>query len=283
MPSFSGDKFGEVISDLHVALRWVHENQLGDKVLQGFVDDQLLLQDVMDAPDDLLLQQAQHWKLGAMATRRFLNAAARLRQQCSGEPTLAQLPQACAEKGAMRKPPKENHSNASTVSDAQQAQHNGNASDHGAENVRKRGYPITRPSGVPVLSVRSSGKRKDMTQNGANSSNVNGDISMSKSVTPSLNGRMTVSAMSNGNSSNNHHGSIIRGPKLAVNNDLLNNDGKDQRKKTRYCRDFFSAKGCNRGKRCRYAHSVSERTPIVRPRRRGGRGNGRSNTSTRTY
>jgi len=275
MPSFSGDKFGEVTSDLHVALRWVHENQLGDKVLQGFVDDQLLLQDVMDAPDDLLLQQAQHWKLGAMATRRFLNAAARLRQQCSGEPTLAQLPQACAEKGAMRKPPKKNHSNASTVSDAQQAQDNGKASAHGVENVRKRGYPITRPSGVPVPSARSSG---------ANSSNVNGDISMSKSVTPSLNGRMTVSAMPSGNSSNNnHHGSIIRGPKLAVNNDLLNNDGKDQRKKTRYCRDFFSAKGCNRGKRCRYAHSVSERTPIVRHRRRGGRGNGRSNTSTRTY
>jgi hypothetical protein len=271
----------EVISDLDVAVRWAQEKQLGDKVVQGFLDDQLRLQDVMDAPDELLMKQAQDWKLGAMATRRFLDAAARLRQQCSDESTLAKLPQSCAEKGAVRKPPKKNHANGSMVPHAQQAHDSGNASDHGVKSVRKSPYPITSSSRVPVLSARSSGKRNDRTRNEANS-----DISMiSTSVTPSLNGSMNVNAMpSNHNrSNNNNHVGIIRGPKvMAVKNHLSNNGGKDARK-TRYCRDFFSDEGCRYGAKCRYAHSVMERTPIVRRRRRGGRGNGRSSRGTRTY
>jgi len=252
MPSFSGDKFGEVTSDLHVALRWVHDNRLGDKVRQAFVHayGQLSLPALMSASDDVLMKHAQDWQLGALATRRFLNAVACLRQQYIYEPTLTKLPQGCAEKRAVTKPQKKNHQNVAMASDVEQAH------DNGVKNV---------------LSARPSGTVNDVTRNEANSYNMDGDVSMS-SVTPSLHGSMTVSAMSNGSSSNNNsnHGSILRGPQLAVINDLQEDDGK-KKPKTRYCRDFFSAKGCRRGEKCKYAHSVFERTSVPRKRRGQGR------------
>jgi len=240
MSSFSVDKFGEVVSELDVALRWAYENKLGDKVLNGFRDDQLRLHDVLEASADDLMTQAQDWKLGAMATRRFLNAVARLRQECS---------YAHAEKEAVVLEVEETHD----------AEVSAWEEDH----------------------------------------KVEADVSMSRSMTPSVNDSMTVSAMSQSdlpsqsqsksNSSNSNSQWYITGRHtLAVKNNLAKNGGNDEGKKrlrTRYCDNFFSTGKCAYGEDCKYAHSVFEKT-IVRRRGRGRgycRGSDRSSRGNRTY
>jgi len=241
MSSFSVDKIGEVTSELDVALRWAYENSLGDKVLNGFRDDQLRLQDVLEASADDLMTQAQDWKLGAMATRRFLNAVARLRQECS---------YAQAEKEGVVLEVEETH-------DAE------------------------------VSAWKEDHK-------------VEADVSMSRSMTPSANDSMTVSAMSqsdlpsqtqsksNSSSSSNSQWYITGRHTVAVKNNLPKNGGQDEGKKrlrTRYCDNFFSTGECEYGENCKYAHSVFEKT-IVRRRGRGrgyGRGNDRSSRGNPTY